>query len=144
MPLSHSCCEQIVVTGEPLAIHDLRKGPPTVSDAALRELNAAAYLGVPLITARGLAVGAFCVVDVNARTWTGQDAVILRELADCAMTEVELRGERDALDKFAREPLADAGLRGLALHQRGEFNRRVLDASGIASRLSIWTVRYCR
>jgi two-component system, cell cycle sensor histidine kinase and response regulator CckA len=57
---------------------------------------AVAYLGVPLVTRRGVPVGSFCVADREPRSWTPEQVGLLNDLAVSVMTEVEMRVERSA------------------------------------------------
>jgi GAF domain-containing protein len=49
-----------------------------------------AYAGVPL-TFSGCALGAFCVADQEPRPWSYEEVRTLKDLAECAMREIELR-----------------------------------------------------
>ncbi|MBA3893008.1 MAG: PAS domain S-box protein [Gemmatimonadales bacterium] len=90
-PLTHSFCRHVAVSGEPLVVEDARRHPLLRSNPALRELGWIAYAGVPLVTRQGDVVGAFSVVDGMPRLWSERDVTLLRDLAACAATEIELR-----------------------------------------------------
>lgn len=90
-PLSHSFCQFVAGSNEPLVISDAREYPLVCDNLAVRDLNVVAYAGVPLITPTGQTLGSFCAVDVNPRVWTSEDVEILRALAAQVMTEVNLR-----------------------------------------------------
>jgi PAS domain S-box-containing protein len=93
MPLSHSVCQHVVAVNAPLVINDAR-GHPLVSDnQAVAELRIVAYLGIPLVTSEGHALGTFAVIDTVPREWTPDDVTTLGDLAASAMTEIELRAE---------------------------------------------------
>ena len=62
---------------------------PDILADLLRELNFIAYAGVPL-TVSGFALGAFCVIDNQPRTWSYDDVQTLKDLGECAMREIEL------------------------------------------------------
>jgi diguanylate cyclase (GGDEF)-like protein len=53
-----------------------------------------AFLGAPLLDARGTAVGSFCVVDMRPRRWTIQDIELVNELSASAMTELDVEAAR--------------------------------------------------
>ena len=57
---------------------------------AVRELNIVAYAGVPL-TMSGHALGTLCVIDVEPRAWSYDEVETLKDLAECAMREIDLR-----------------------------------------------------
>ncbi|HJX25418.1 MAG TPA: GAF domain-containing sensor histidine kinase [Chthoniobacterales bacterium] len=90
-PLSHSFCQYVAGSNEPLIISDAREYPLVCDNLAVRDLNVVAYAGVPLITPTGQTLGSFCAVDVKPRVWTSEDVEILRALAAQVMTEVNLR-----------------------------------------------------
>ncbi len=93
MPLSHSYCQHTIVQSTPLIIEDARQHPLVYDNPAIRELNAIAYAGIPLITSSGHAIGSFCVTDTRIRHWTEREIAILTDLAASVMTEIELRAE---------------------------------------------------
>ena len=90
-PLSHSFCCQVAASGEPLIVEDTRRHPLLRSTPAVRELGWIAYAGVPLVTRDGWVVGSFSVVDGMPRLWSERDVALLRDLAACAASEMELR-----------------------------------------------------
>ena len=69
-PLSHSFCQYTVHTRTPLVIEDARRDPLVQDNLAIPDLNVIAYLGIPLITSTGDALGSFCVIDSQPRSWT--------------------------------------------------------------------------
>jgi two-component system cell cycle sensor histidine kinase/response regulator CckA len=90
-PLSHSFCRQVAVSGEPLVVEDTRRHPLLRTNPAVREFGWIAYAGVPLVTRAGWVVGSFAVVDGMPRLWSERDVALLRDLAACAASEIELR-----------------------------------------------------
>lgn len=90
-PLSHSFCQHVVSTGDPLVIEDARLHPLLADNLAIPDLGVIAYAGVPLTTPEGKVVGSFCAIDTQPRTWTQWDLDILVDLAAAAATEIELR-----------------------------------------------------
>lgn len=95
-PLSHSFCQYVVATNEPLIVEDARQHPVLRDNRAVPDLNVIGYLGMPLITTDGVALGSFCVIDGKPRQWTPREIEIVRELAFSVMTEIELRGQIQA------------------------------------------------
>jgi two-component system cell cycle sensor histidine kinase/response regulator CckA len=91
LPLTHSFCRHVALSGEPLVVEDTRRHPLLRSNPAVRELGWIAYAGVPLLTRQGLVVGAFSVVDGLPRLWSERDVLLLKDLAACATSEIELR-----------------------------------------------------
>jgi two-component system, cell cycle sensor histidine kinase and response regulator CckA len=106
-PLSHSFCRQVVVTGEPLIVEDTRRHPLLRSNPAVREFGWIAYAGVPVVARDGFVVGSFSVVDGMPRLWSERDVALLRDLAACVASEIELR-LRPARDA-APVPLGNGG-----------------------------------
>jgi PAS domain S-box-containing protein len=90
-PLSHSFCRQVAISGEPLIVEDARRHPLLRANPAVREFGWIAYAGVPLVTRDGGLVGSFSVVDGMPRLWSERDVTLLRDLAACAASEIELR-----------------------------------------------------
>jgi serine phosphatase RsbU (regulator of sigma subunit) len=89
-PLSHSFCQHVVSSGEPLVVDDALTDARVAGNLAIAELGVRAYAGVPLVLPSGAVIGSFCVIDHVARTWTEEDVELLHELAGSVMTEIEL------------------------------------------------------
>ena len=96
-PIQHSFCQYAVGTREPLVVPDSRRNPAFERYPDISGLQAIAYAGIPLMTSEGHAIGTFCVVDERPRDWTEEELRILRVLATCAMSEIELRRLVDEL-----------------------------------------------
>ena len=92
-PLSHSFCQHVVRTGEPLVISDAREVADLRDNLAIRDLGLIAYLGVPLMAPGGEVLGSFCAIDHEPREWTADDIATVRDLAHAVMTEIALREE---------------------------------------------------
>lgn len=90
-PLTHSFCQHVVRYARPLVVPDARRDPLVSRNLAIRDLGVIAYLGVPLATPEGHALGAFCVIDGRPRGWTEYELEVVTELATSTITEVELR-----------------------------------------------------
>ncbi|CAN5514063.1 hypothetical protein BH10ACT10_BH10ACT10_24690 [soil metagenome] len=97
-PRSESLCAVTAASGRPLVVgdahHDARIEalPPVLAGAV------GSYLGIPLSDGDGLVVGAFCVYDRDARTWTDSEILVLTELAAANTAELErsaAESERD-------------------------------------------------
>jgi len=90
-PLSHSVCQHVVVSRRPLVVRDLRQDPELRDNLAVRDLGVIAYLGVPLITAGGEALGSLCVIDGRPRDWTDEEVGLVTELAAVVVEAIEER-----------------------------------------------------
>src|SRR4051794_29596287 len=89
-PLSHSFCQYVVASGEPLIVADAREHQPLRDNLAISEMGVVAYAGIPLITHDRQRLGAFCVIDHQPRTWTETEIDILYDLSASVITEIEL------------------------------------------------------
>jgi diguanylate cyclase (GGDEF)-like protein/PAS domain S-box-containing protein len=115
MPLSHSFCKHVARTREALVVSDAREDPRVRDNLAVSELGVRAYAGFPLMV-EGEAIGAFCVVDHQPRTWPPDKLQHLGDLALAVVTEIELRRALEtaqtqrALNEAIVESLGDACL----------------------------------
>jgi GAF domain-containing protein len=94
-PLTHSFCQHVVAAREPLVVSDARQEPKLRNNLAIRDFGVIAYLGVPLITRDGHALGTLCVIDHKPRTWTSDQVDLLKDLATSVVTEITLRSAPD-------------------------------------------------
>lgn len=92
-PLSHSFCQHVVADREPVVIRDAREDERMRDNLAIRDLDVIAYLGVPLITREGHAIGTLCVIDHQPRVWTSEEITLVQDVAAAVITEITLRGE---------------------------------------------------
>src|SRR4051794_33974588 len=92
-PLTHSFCQHVVAAREPLLISDARKEDRLLDNMAIRDLGVIAYLGVPLITREGFAIGTLCVIDHEPRVWTSDEVDLVKDVAAAVLTELTLRSE---------------------------------------------------
>jgi PAS domain S-box-containing protein len=146
--LADSLCTVTVRLGAPFAVADAKEDARVADLPPVRSGDVRAYLGVPLVTTTGLALGALCVYDSRIRTWTPRDVGVLSELAASAIAELELRAvSSEMATKAAQLDLAlsaaetgsydydlvtgelhwDDRLISLFGYQRGEFGERIDD-----------------
>ena len=92
-PLSHSFCQYVTASQEPLIVEDARQVDFLMDNLAIPDLDVISYLGMPLVTTEGFGLGSFCVIDSEPRKWTAEEIDIVRELAISVMSEIELRAE---------------------------------------------------
>lgn len=90
-PLSHSFCRHVVEDGRPLIIDDVSRHERLRENPAIKELQIAAYAGIPLQTADGHVLGSLCVIDRQPRVWKPGEIGLLSELAASVMTEIALQ-----------------------------------------------------
>ncbi len=95
-PIEWSFCRHVVESGRPFVVEDAA-AHALVRDNPLVELeHVRCYAGVPLVTSRGHAVGAVCVLGTSPRTFTDEELDVLRAAADRAMAAVEAHRDADA------------------------------------------------
>ena len=90
-PLSHSFCQHVVETSQPLRVVDARIHPILKENLATIELGVVAYLGVPITTAKGHTLGSFCAIDTKPREWTSDELATLSDLAELLIGQIEFR-----------------------------------------------------
>lgn len=90
-PLSHSFCQYVVASGEPLIIGDARTHPLGQGNLAPDDLGVIAYAGVPLTDGEGHVLGSLCAVDGRPRTWTPAEVDVLEEIGQVVSTEINVR-----------------------------------------------------
>jgi GAF domain-containing protein len=93
-PLTHSFCQHVVAAREPVIVSDARKDERLLDNLAITDLGVIAYLGVPLITRDGHAVGTLCVIDHEPRIWTSDEIDLIKDIAAAVVTEITLREHR--------------------------------------------------
>lgn len=82
MSLEHSISQFVVITGEPMAIEDIRADAKFSNHPIATDGTVISYLGVPLTNADGYTVGTLCVADGTPRLWSRGHVQILQDLAD--------------------------------------------------------------
>ncbi|WP_412061469.1 PAS domain-containing protein [Rubrivirga sp. IMCC45206] len=100
--LDDSPCQHVAATGRPLVVDTDRP-----SD---RAHPGQAYLGVPLWSADGEALGALCAIDTLPRTWTDDDLSTLAELGEVLADSIAYR---EAQARLADESRARADAQAL-------------------------------
>ncbi|OWY00804.1 hypothetical protein B6V76_15165 [Thioclava sp. IC9] len=90
-PLTHSFCRYVVETDAPLRVSDAREDAVLGENGPVRDLGVIAYLGVPLRTIEGQPLGAFCLIDREARQWTEEEYEALSDIAAGVEAEIRLR-----------------------------------------------------
>ena len=85
--LDVSLCQDVVSTGLPVVIPDVRADPAFAD----RKPRGRAYAGVPLTTDEGYVLGALCAYDDAPREWTERDLSVLTALSAAVMSEIQRR-----------------------------------------------------
>ncbi len=89
--LSHSFCQHVVTSGEPLRVSNAPEDPLVKDNLAIPDIGVIAYLGVPIKSADGHNLGSFCVIDTKPREWTIKEEQILSDLTLSLQTELNLK-----------------------------------------------------
>ena len=90
-PLSHSFCQHVVTSGEPLIVEDAREVDLLKDNKAIPDLNVIGYLGMPLRTPEGRQLGSFCVIDNKPHSWTADEIAVMTALAGLVNAEIDAR-----------------------------------------------------
>src|SRR5690349_7649452 len=90
-PLTHSFCQHVVMSAQPLVVEDARVHPLVRDNAAIPDLGVVAYAGMPLRDSDGNVLGSLCAIDTEPRRWTDAELETLRDLAGACSTELSLR-----------------------------------------------------
>ena len=104
-PLSPSICKHVVAANAPLVISDARDHPLARDNPAVHDLNAVAYLGVPLLGPDGDVLGAVCAIDSTPRDWSEDDIETLAVLSQAVTSEIGAhlyRRERERFEEAQR------------------------------------------
>lgn len=91
-PLSHSFCQHVVASNEPLVVSDARNDSRVSENLAIRDLNVIAYAGMPVrVPGEETVLGSFCAIDDKPREWTERQLAILGDLALVVSSEIHHR-----------------------------------------------------
>lgn len=139
-PLSHSFCQYVVTTEQPLIVPNSIDDPILCSNLAVSELGVRAYLGAPIHSPSGHVIGSFCVIDAQARAWRDSELDLVRRFAALVDTEIAFRASlfnrEDALSRL--QALVDSvALSFIATDQRGvitHFNKGAETLLGYTSK----------
>lgn len=88
-PLSHSFCQHVVATNEPLVVTDARQVDFLKDNMAIPDLDVIGYLGMPLTLEDGSRLGSFCVIDSAPREWSAIEIEIVQELASVVTANID-------------------------------------------------------
>jgi hypothetical protein len=89
-PLTHSFCQHVVASREPMLVTDAREHEVLRENLAIRDMGVIAYAGIPLIDDAGNALGTLCVIDSQPRHWTSHQVQLLSDIAASVVTEITL------------------------------------------------------
>jgi PAS domain S-box-containing protein len=89
-PLADSFCALTVGQAAPLVVTDAEQDDRVSALPLVVSGHVMAYLGVPLVTDNGHAIGALCVMSPAPREWSSADLEVLDHLATPALAELQL------------------------------------------------------
>ena len=95
-PLTHSFCQYVVRTAQPLIVADARTDSVLRENLAVLDIGVVAYAGIPLLDQAGLVVGSLCAIDTEPHHWTAAEIDLLTDLAAACQAELQLRAAASA------------------------------------------------
>jgi CheY-like chemotaxis protein len=84
-------CTHAILSQDAMVVEDVEADERFANNQALDDLNIKAYAGAPMRTPDGMAIGSFCLVHDEPRSFSDEEVEFLRLLADEAMEQLELR-----------------------------------------------------
>ena len=102
-PLTHSFCQHVVTSGQPLVVPDARAHEMLCTNLAVPDLGIIAYLGFPIRSPDGFVLGSFCAIDTQPRTWVQHEIDLMAELTQLVMTEIAARWKNLGAEKALQE-----------------------------------------
>ncbi len=92
-PLSDAFCQHALEPCAPFTVTDARRDPLVRDLLPTTDLGVVSYLGVPLVTGRGDAIGMLCAIDFEPREWSATDVSAVEDLAATVTAYIEARPE---------------------------------------------------
>ncbi|MEQ8675200.1 MAG: GAF domain-containing protein [Aggregatilineales bacterium] len=92
-PLSHSFCQHVVSSNEPLIVSDAREVNLLKSNLAIPDLSVIGYLGIPLTLDKKHTLGSFCIIDIEPREWLPVEISIMEKFASIITEEINLKAK---------------------------------------------------
>lgn len=102
-PLSHSFCQYVVKSDEPLVVEDARTNDLLKDNLAIPDLGVTAYLGTPFYGPSGMPIGALCAISGEPRVWSQSDKDKLNTLASCVTDLIKLRASLKTSEELRNE-----------------------------------------
>ncbi|MBC7658557.1 MAG: GAF domain-containing protein [Chitinophagaceae bacterium] len=87
VPIEDSIC-RYTLYNKPIIASDVTTDPLLMYHPTVKPSGIGAFIAIPMATAEGEILGAFCAVDNKARPWSEQDIYLLTELTESVMTEI--------------------------------------------------------
>lgn len=119
-------CTYTIQSDSPLIVQDTHLDPRFAENPFVTgEPHVRFYAGAPLTTVDGHNIGTLCAMDTKPRSFGPREVAILKELADLAMDQIDLRrlASTDPLTgAMTRRAFDAAGRRAVALALRHKHN----------------------
>lgn len=100
-PVEGSFGQYVVADARPLVVQDARRDSRLADHAAVQQLRAVAYAGVP-VGVDGEVLGALCVTSPEPREWTDAELALLRCASAAVSAELSLRVSAERLTRAHR------------------------------------------
>ena len=124
VPATGSFCQHAVRSCEPVVLADASTHPLLDNVRGLLDLDVVAYLGIPLVTSSGHAVGSFCAIDLRPHPWTDLDVRVLEDLGRTVMAYVDARPNAPTEEARGLNIAAVARRTGIASDTLRKWERR--------------------
>ncbi len=89
--LDSSFCKYVVDREEPFVVNDAYQHPLVYDNDAVEGLAVVAYLGVPVYSADGFAIGSICAIESKPRQWTDAERELLLDYSALITSELHIR-----------------------------------------------------
>ncbi len=102
-PLTHSFCQHVVTSGQPMVVADARANEMLCTNLAIPDFGTIAYLGFPIRSPDGFVLGSFCAIDTQPRVWAQHEIDLMAELTQLVMTEISARWKNFGAEQALKE-----------------------------------------
>ncbi len=120
--LTHSFCQHVVTSNQPLIVADAREHPLLGQNSAIPDLGVIAYLGFPIRTPDGFVLGSFCAIDTKPRAWSQSEIELMADLTELVATEIAMRWHNTGHQRALQASEAE-------LIKASQLQRAVLDGT---------------
>ncbi len=134
-PLTHSFCQHVVTSREPLVITDARLEPLVEDSLAIPDLGVIAYAGIPLVDVDGDVIGSLCAIDHEPHEWTALEIAVLTDLAAACSSQLQLRQLQERTVQTAAV-LAERGRQARMLLRTSSVLNQAFTTADVASAVS--------
>ena len=118
VPREMTFCTHCVSAGEPLVVENAAREPFFRGGAMVRDLGVGSYVGVPLVSARGIPFGTLCALDRSARRVSSDDVRAMEVFAAPVVAALERRHE-----PRLRDQVLECTMLGREVYRMAWFDR---------------------